>query len=146
MGFWVTPTIVLATYISWTSQEGAALYLMNRSGEAFSMIGEAMKADHWRRGLADRQKPFRAVLGPDQDHGRKGFWRPRAPSFRAFVKASRQESKRSSGWAKSTPRDLPTSGKPNMTASQYAGIASAILGAPRKIRPSNRRANQIQNS
>jgi hypothetical protein len=41
---------ITAEALRWTSQEGAALYLMNRSEEAFSMIGKAMKADHWRPG------------------------------------------------------------------------------------------------
>jgi hypothetical protein len=42
---------ITAEALRWTSQKGAALYLMNRSEEAFSMIGKAMKADHWRRAL-----------------------------------------------------------------------------------------------
>jgi CRISPR/Cas system-associated endonuclease Cas1 len=50
--------------IRWAGREGVALYLMCLNGEAFAVLGEAIEADHRRRGLASRQKQFRAVLDP----------------------------------------------------------------------------------
>jgi hypothetical protein len=50
-----------------------------------------LKADHWRRALADRQKPFRAVLGA----------RKRLNVGNRIIAAKRSES---SGFTGSTPK------------------------------------------
>ena len=50
--------------IRWAAREGVALYLMCRSGEAFSVVGETMETDHRRLALAIRQRQFRAASDP----------------------------------------------------------------------------------
>jgi CRISPR-associated endonuclease Cas1 len=46
------------------AREGVALYLMNLSGEAFAVIGEAVEINHRRWALGIRQRQFAAVLDP----------------------------------------------------------------------------------
>jgi hypothetical protein len=60
-------TIILAGHgvsltseaIRWASREGAALYLMNLSGEAFAVIGETVETDHRRLALASTPTAIR---------------------------------------------------------------------------------------
>jgi CRISPR-associated protein Cas1 len=52
--------------IRWCGREGVSLYVMERNGEAFAVIAEAVEADGRRRALSLRQKQFKAHLEPQK--------------------------------------------------------------------------------
>jgi hypothetical protein len=50
--------------IGWCGREGVGLNVMERAGQAFAVITEAVEADGRRRALSLRQKQFKALLDP----------------------------------------------------------------------------------